>query len=397
MEACRMSSTSASDELIATAVLSALQLAILERREDGLFRARGVVPDWFREILPERTDTDALDLADVFPVLELFLAECDRSVTEGGRLQSDMWTERDRQGQNRHLQAVATEAGGKFLITIESPTHAQQERTMALQRAHDVQLQVERIERMRRQLAHLNEELKARNEEVERATRAKSDFLASMSHEIRTPMNAIIGMADLLQQTPLTAEQKKYVDVFQGAGENLLALINDILDLSKVEAGKIELEAVDFDLAEVVSTVVDIVQVRAKTKGLTVKQNIGPGVPTALIGDPNRLRQVLINLLGNSIKFTEKGGVEIAAEVDAASQEPGSLHFVITDTGIGIPADKLDTIFESFSQADSSTTRKYGGTGLGLSISRQLIALMQGRIWVESQVGVGAKFHFISK
>ena len=385
------------DAEIAAAILGALQLAILARKDNGLFRVVGTIPTWFESLLPEGTNAEALNVADVFPFLELFLDETFETISEVNRIQSDIWTERDSEGNDRHLQAVAMRVGGHFLLTIESPTDAQQERTMALQRAHDVQLQAERVERLRRQLAKANEELKIRNEEVVRATRAKSEFLAAMSHEIRTPMNAILGMADLLEQTPLTAEQKKYVDVFQGAGENLLLLINDILDLSKVEAGKVELESVDFELAQLVSNVVDIVQVRARTKGLAVRQDVGTGVPGALVGDPNRLRQVLLNLVGNSIKFTEAGGVEVRVRLDSESADPGTLHFCVADTGIGIPADKLDTIFESFSQADGSTTRKYGGTGLGLSISRQLISLMQGRIWVTSEIGRGSEFHFTAK
>ncbi len=382
---------------IAAGILDALHLVIFERREDGLFRLLGNGPEWFRSIVPEEIETDAFDVAETFPVLEMFLDEALSGMGQSERMRSDLWTERDRDGRDRHLQAVAMQIDGKFVLTLESPEDAQQERTMALQRAHDVQLQAERIERMRRQLAQLNEELKTRNEEVVQATRAKSEFLAAMSHEIRTPMNAILGMADLLRRTPLNAEQRKFVEVFQGAGENLLVLINDILDLSKVEAGKIELESVGFDLVELVTNVVDIVQVRAQKKGLVVSQSVGADVPAALVGDPNRLRQVLLNLVGNSIKFTENGGVEISVAVDHTSSEANALHFVVTDTGIGIPADKLQTVFESFSQADSSTTRKYGGTGLGLSISRQLIALMGGRIWVESEMGSGSCFHFTAK
>jgi signal transduction histidine kinase/DNA-binding response OmpR family regulator len=393
MEAHRTSSASTSDGVLAEAVLNGLQLAVFERRDNGLFRVRGAVPKWLENLLPEQADTNALDVVDVFPFLELFVTEALEVVGTSDRAQSDIWTQQDRQQRDWHLRAVAMLVNDKVVLTIEPATAEYQERSLALQGSHDAQLQADRIERMRRQLADLNEQLKARNEEVERATRAKSEFLAAMSHEIRTPMNAIIGMADLLQQTSLTAEQKKYVTVFQAAGENLLTLINDILDLSKVESGKVELESMTFELKELMSNVVEIAQVRAKAKGLTVAHRIGTTVPGRLIGDPNRLRQVLVNLVGNSVKFTEKGGVEIGIDVDPDS-EPGRLHFVVSDTGIGIPADKLTTIFENFTQADSSTTRRYGGTGLGLSISRQLIELMKGHIWVESEVGVGSKFHF---
>ncbi|MFL6416172.1 MAG: ATP-binding protein [Bryobacteraceae bacterium] len=391
-----MWSASPSDRVAAT-VLRGLELAVFERREDGLFRLWAGVPEWLETLLPEEADRDALDLTDVFPFLEFFLSEAEEAIATGSRAQSDIWTQHDRYNQDRHLRAMAIAADAKLLLAIQPATAEHQERTIALQASHDAQMQADRVERMRRELADLNEQLQARNEEVERATRAKSEFLAAMSHEIRTPMNAIIGMADLLQQTALNAEQKKYVTVFQAAGENLLTLINDILDLSKVESGKVELESVNFDVPELVSSVVEIAQVRAKAKGLAVTYNVAAQVPRSLVGDPSRLRQVLINLVGNSVKFTEKGGVEISIDTDVTSPEFGWLHFVVSDTGIGIPAQKIGTVFESFAQADSSTTRKYGGTGLGLSISRQLIGLMNGSIWVESEVGVGSKFHFTAQ
>jgi signal transduction histidine kinase/FixJ family two-component response regulator/HPt (histidine-containing phosphotransfer) domain-containing protein len=389
-----MASPSAFSDHIASGILVALHLAIFERRSDGLFRVLGPLPAWFEDLMPDGADAAAMDLADTFLFLGTFFSECGAAPPGSHSIQSDIWTERDRRGEDRHLQALAMTVDGRFLLILESPAGAYHERSLALQRAHDTALQNERIERLSRELARLNEELKARNLEVERATRAKSEFLAAMSHEIRTPMNAIIGMADLLYQTSLTPDQRKYVEVFQRAGENLLNLINDILDLSKVESGKVELESVDFDLAGVVSKATEIIQVRAMTKGLTVRYKIAPGVPTGLIGDPGRLQQVLLNLLGNSMKFTEQGGLEIAVELDPESNQPGHLRFAVSDTGIGIPADKLDLIFENFTQADSSTTRKYGGTGLGLSISRQFVALMHGRIWVTSEVGVGSTFYF---
>ena len=382
---------------LASGILSALELAILERTPGGTFRILGTPPRWFSSLLPENADTAALDLVDLFPFLETFFAECAASPAPSGPIQSDIWTERDRGGQDCHLQAVALQVSGKSLLVIESPHGAYHERSIALQRSHDTALESEKIQRMQRELARLNAELLARNQEVERATRAKSDFLAAMSHEIRTPMNAIIGMADLLCRTGLTPDQRKYVDIFQRAGENLLNLINDILDLSKVESGKTELESVDFDLAGLIDRTAEMMQVKAAAKNLTIRYRIAPGVPTRLVGDPGRLQQVLINLLGNSMKFTERGGLDVAVELVPESEQPGHLRFAVSDTGIGIPADKLEVIFQDFEQADSSTTRKYGGTGLGLSISRQLVALMQGRIWVESALGTGSTFYFTAK
>jgi PAS domain S-box-containing protein len=238
-------------------------------------------------------------------------------------------------------------------------------------------------------------ELKQAKAAAESASRTKSDFLASMSHEIRTPMNAIMGIADLLAKTALSPEQNKYVQIFRRAGDNLLNLINDILDLSKVEASQLELEQTGFSLNDLLEKVTEIVAPRAHEKGLALVCEVAPNVPADLVGDPTRLRQVLLNLLGNAIKFTESGQVSLRVTSDADAAVPPALRFTISDTGIGIPAEKLGRVFERFTQADSSTTRRFGGSGLGLTISKRIVELMGGRIWVESDVGKGSVFSLV--
>jgi PAS domain S-box-containing protein len=285
---------------------------------------------------------------------------------------------------NREEGSLDTDGNKTWLLTTKVPLF-------------DKNGQVTGVAGIGRDITHIkrtHEEMQKAREAAEAASRAKSEFLANMSHEIRTPLNGVMGMTDLALDTQLTAEQREYLETVKMSGDSLLTVINDILDFSKIEAGKIDLEALDFNLRESLETTLKTLAMRSDEKGLELLCEVAPEVPEMVRGDSSRLRQIVVNLVGNAIKFTDTGEIAVKVELESKEGTDCICRFTVADTGIGIPENKRESIFEPFSQADTSTTRKYGGTGLGLTISTRLVRMMGGKIWMESEIGRGSQFHF---
>ncbi len=288
-------------------------------------------------------------------------------------------------------------------LSIENSRLSMQAAKVAEANANAAELMVELeeakelLESKNRQLATQAGSLAEALIKAEAATRAKSEFLANMSHEIRTPMNGIIGLTNIALETHLSAEHREYLELIHASADSLLQILNDILDFSKIEAGKLELESIDFSLHDSLNLAMKTLAIRAQEKGLELACHIPPDLPDGLKGDPGRIRQIIVNLVGNSIKFTDEGEIVLRVALESESDDGYFLRFSVTDTGIGIPEQKQATIFEAFSQADSTTTRRFGGTGLGLTISSRLVKNMQGDIWIESEEGTGTTISFTAR
>ncbi len=376
-------------------ILIELGVAVMERNADGTFTMVGRMPAWLARMFPGWAGDSPLAIQQSIPLLGSFLPDAEDfwAGKAEGRLRSGLYAEIDESGGEYHFEVSALCVGERRLLLFELRKDFDETREI-LQRARQNLLDYELLDRTKRALERSQEELRKATDAAEAATQAKSAFLAHMSHEIRTPMNAILGLTGLLLNSSLEERQREFLEIVRNSGETLLTILSDILDFSKIESGKLELERQPFDIRRCLEDTLDLFAVRAAEKRLELSYSCAPDVPFQVVGDVTRLRQIIVNLVGNALKFTKAG--EISVSVSARRQDGGAweLRVAVKDTGIGIPPDRRDRLFQSFSQVDPSVTRKYGGTGLGLAICKSLAELMGGRMCVESEAGRGSTFQF---
>lgn len=367
-------------------VLTALGLVLLERMPDGAFALIGPAPDWFHRLCPGESNDIALAS---LPVLEGVLPEAEEfwAAHRTGRASCGVCTSTDVHGDECHFDVSAVRVGGRQVLVLRTLAGEYEERQSLYQKARERVLLFDKLERA-------EAALREARAVAEAATLAKSQFLANMSHEIRTPMNAVIGLSELLLSDALSRQQREFVGTIQGSAEALLTLINDILGFSKIEAGKLTLDARPFDLCQCLENACGLLGTAAASKGLDLACVLDNQLPQEIVGDSVRLRQVLINLVGNAIKFTSQGEVVVSAQVVRSAANRCDVLISVRDTGIGITPEQQGRLFQSFSQAEASTKRRFGGTGLGLAISKNLVELMGGALRVESEPNHGSVFAF---